>query len=124
MGRELARIPRDELAAPGDRVRFTYEPPLGGAAVEAVVIRLGGDRPLAFRNVCPHLGLALDCHTGKFVSEDGGALVCDAHGARFEPETGRCVMGPCEGDRLETMRVRLDEETGEWVVVRGRGIAI
>ncbi len=123
MSREVARIPFDALTEPGDRVRFEYDPPLGNESVEAVVIQFD-DGPVAFQNVCPHLGMALDCHTGEFVSEDGAVLVCDAHGARFKRNSGLCTMGPCEGDRLETLRLRRDESAGEWVVVRGRGISM
>jgi nitrite reductase/ring-hydroxylating ferredoxin subunit len=123
VSREVARIPFDALTDLGDRVRFEYDPPLGEEPVEAVVIRLDGG-PVAFQNVCPHLGMALDCHTGEFVSDEGMLLVCDAHGARFEPDSGLCTMGPCEGDRLGTLRLSRDESAGEWVVVRGRGISM
>ncbi|MFB6372939.1 MAG: Rieske (2Fe-2S) protein, partial [Bradymonadaceae bacterium] len=77
----------------GDVVRFDYETPLG-RSVEGVALRISGE-VIAFENVCPHLGLPLDCHTGEFLSDNGAVLLCDAHGARFEPESGRCTMGPC-----------------------------
>ena len=119
--REVARIPRDQLASEGDVVRFDYETPLG-RATEGVAIRLDGEI-VAFENVCPHLGLPLDCHTGDFVADNGGALLCDAHGARFEPGSGKCTVGPCQGDRLETLRVRESEDREAWVLLRGRGLS-
>jgi len=119
--REVARFPDDELASAGDRVRFDYQTPLG-RSVEGVAIRVG-DEVVAFENVCPHLGMPLDCHTGEFLSDNGQVLLCDAHGARFEPESGRCTVGPCQGDRLETLRVRRAEQADEWIVLRGRGLS-
>ena len=37
-------------------------------------------------------------------------LVCAAHGALYEPDTGRCVAGPCLGARLVGLRVRERED--------------
>jgi protease-4 len=48
-------------------------------------------------------------------------LACSTHGAIFEPDTGKCVAGPCRGASLEPMQVR--EREGQ-VFVEEPGPAI
>ena len=121
-GKEVARISADELRKPWEYVRFDFADPLG-RDVEGIAVRVDGE-VIAFENLCPHLGMPLDCHSGDFRSVNGRSLVCDAHGARFNPDDGLCTLGPCEGDRLEMLRVELDEDDGEYVITRGRGVSI
>lgn len=121
-GDEVARIAAEKLTSDGAIVRFEFEKRLGGD-VEGVATRFDGEI-IAFANVCPHQGLPLDSYTGEFFGENGRILVCDVHGARFEPGSGECVLGPCQGDRLEKMRVRRDEDAGEVVILRGRGLSL
>jgi nitrite reductase/ring-hydroxylating ferredoxin subunit len=61
-----------------------------------------------WRDRCPHEGLPLPWRRDAYLSSDGGAIVCHAHGARFEPATGRCVMGPCLGESLTPVAAWLD----------------
>jgi nitrite reductase/ring-hydroxylating ferredoxin subunit len=68
----------------------------------------------AYVNRCPHVGTPLDLWPNEFLSEDGQTLVCATHGALFEPRTGRCTDGPCAGDALTPLPVRVD---GEAIVV-------
>lgn len=49
----------------------------------------------AWRNHCPHAGSPLDWIPGQFFSDDGEALICHTHGARFHPLSGVCLSGPC-----------------------------
>jgi nitrite reductase/ring-hydroxylating ferredoxin subunit len=61
---------------------------------EGFAIMLGGEIR-AYHNACPHTGSPLDWLPGRFFSDDGRALVCATHGARFDPLTGACLSGPC-----------------------------
>ena len=54
----------------------------------------------AFINRCPHQGTPLEYRKDAFLSADGLQIVCYAHGARFETDSGLCVRGPCIGERL------------------------
>jgi nitrite reductase/ring-hydroxylating ferredoxin subunit len=60
----------------------------------------------AFVNVCAHR------HQPVVVDDkpldDSGRLECRAHGAFYDPATGLCVEGPCEGARLVSVPVRDD----------------
>lgn len=69
----------------------------------------------AYVNRCPHVGTSLDLFPNEFLSEDGRELVCSTHGAIFDPASGRCIGGPCAGDRLTPLVVQRD---GDRVVVR------
>lgn len=114
----VARLEADDLAEVGAVERFDYEDTFGNVT-QGVAVRLEGGI-VAFQNVCPHLGFALDCHSGEFAEDDGDLLECDAHGAQFEADSGRCVAGPCEGERLTVFEVETDESKGE-IVIRSGG---
>ena len=75
----------------------------------------------AFVNRCPHLGTELDWQPGEFFEESGLYLVCSTHGAIFEPDTGKCVAGPCRGASLEPLQVR--EREGQVFLDEGPGPA-
>ena len=59
----------------------------------------------AYVNACPHVGVSLDWAPDQFLTQDGTRIVCATHGALFDVESGRCVDGPCVGDRLEAVPV-------------------
>jgi nitrite reductase/ring-hydroxylating ferredoxin subunit len=61
----------------------------------------------AYRNLCPHAGRRLDWAPGKILHKDR-VLVCAVHGASFRIETGLCISGPCRGEQLESIRVRIE----------------
>jgi nitrite reductase/ring-hydroxylating ferredoxin subunit len=85
-----------------------------GRAVQGFLVNVDG-RFSAFINRCPHVGTPLDLWPNEFLAEDGRTLICSTHGAVFEPDTGRCTAGPCAGDRLAPLPLRVEDET---VVVR------
>lgn len=66
-----------------------------------------GDAVHAFHNACPHAGRRLDWAPGRFLIEHGH-LVCAAHGAVFELDTGACVGGPCRGAGLRRIPVHVE----------------
>lgn len=61
----------------------------------------------AFRNACPHVGTPLDWMPGRVFTHDGQQLICATHGALFDPATGACLYGPCKGQALEAVPIRL-----------------
>jgi nitrite reductase/ring-hydroxylating ferredoxin subunit len=76
---------------------------------ESLVLYRDGTQVRAWLNVCPHAGRRLDWAPGQFLKSAQGHLVCAAHGASFELEQGDCVSGPCRGDRLRAVGVRVAE---------------
>ena len=81
----------------------------GDEPLEIFVVR-EGERVFAYVNVCPHTGSPLDWQPDDFMSEDGGAIMCHTHGALFEIDGGFCIAGPCAGDKLTPVNVKLDED--------------
>ena len=69
----------------------------------------------AYRNLCPHLDVAMQYRKDKFMSGDGKHIVCFAHGALFRPDDGECVLGPCLGQSLRPLAVIQDEGQALWV---------
>ena len=82
--------------------------------LELIVWRRGAaaedtDALVGFINQCPHMGLPLETFPDRFLSADGDALICSAHGARFRFD-GACFTGPCQGQNLR--RVALSVRNG------------
>lgn len=76
--------------------------------VAGFVVRRG-EGFVAYRNLCPHWGVDLDLGLGDFVDPRSGLVACRNHGAEFDPDSGLCVAGPCEGDSLVRLRVTLQD---------------
>jgi len=70
-----------------------------------VVLRSAG-KVHAYLNSCPHAGRPLNWAPGRFLYAHG-QLVCAAHGASFIPETGYCIGGPCRGESLKRVAVKV-----------------
>lgn len=90
-----------------DGALLEAEATLDGDDAESLILHRRGDRVLAWLNVCPHAGRRLDWAPGRFLVSKDGLLVCAAHGASFELEGGTCVAGPCRGESLRAVPVRV-----------------
>lgn len=78
---------------------------------DGVLLVRQGARVYGYVNNCPHYDRApLGWKKDEFLSGDGAHIMCAAHGARFEIETGACTIGPCLGQKLE--RVTLTVSNG------------
>jgi nitrite reductase/ring-hydroxylating ferredoxin subunit len=62
----------------------------------------------AYVNRCRHMPTPLDFVRDEFLSDDGRFLRCYTHGALYEFGTGLCVDGPCKGESLYRLPVRVD----------------
>ena len=98
------RIACVEEVAEGRTLKFQFR--RDGISREGFLARSGGTL-VAFENVCRHLPLSLDHGGNRFFSEDGCHFVCQNHGAMFDPATGLCLKGPCEGARLFALPVEV-----------------
>ena len=92
-----------DLADGGPGIRFTVT--CADGELPAFAIRYRGIVH-AYLNVCAHQELELDWIPGAFFDAAETMLVCAAHGAHYEPDTGRCVAGPCIGAGLVNLPVR------------------
>jgi naringenin degradation protein FdeD len=67
-----------------------------------------GERLWGYRNECPHVGTPLDMAEDDFLSLDGSHFLCHTHGATFRIEDGFCIAGPCKGESLKPVALRLE----------------
>jgi nitrite reductase/ring-hydroxylating ferredoxin subunit len=69
------------------------------------VVRRAG-RVRAWRDACPHIdGAPMAWRKDAYLNADRDRIVCGAHGAQFDIETGVCVVGPCLGRGLEPVEI-------------------
>ncbi|HWH80122.1 MAG TPA: Rieske 2Fe-2S domain-containing protein [Candidatus Binatus sp.] len=62
----------------------------------------------AYVNRCRHMPTPLDFVRNEFLSDDGRFLQCYTHGAIYDFASGVCVSGPCKGEALYRLPVRVD----------------
>ena len=100
-------------------VRFPLPPVrgrFGPLALEGFAYRAADGSVRAWVNLCPHRAQPLDLGDGRMFNSLG-EIECHAHGARFDPETGVCIGGPCPGASLQ--RVAMREHDGTMVLEEG-----
>lgn len=96
----IVPLPRDECGRPR----------------EALVVLDDYGAVRAYLNVCQHIAIPLDGGSREFFDPTGTHLRCGTHGALYRREDGFCVVGPCAGESLVALPIRID---GEGVVEVG-----
>jgi len=81
-----------------------------GKTVPAFVIRHRG-RVHAYLNRCGHVPVELDCKPGEFFDPARVYLICAVHGALYDPASGACLGGRCQGRGLTPLAV--EERDGQ-----------
>ncbi|MCD7097566.1 Rieske (2Fe-2S) protein [Stenotrophomonas sp. MMGLT7] len=76
---------------------------------ESLILHRRAEQSRAWLNICPHAGRRLDWAPGQFLVSADGKLVCAAHGATFELDGGLCVSGPCRGQSLQAVALRVQD---------------
>jgi nitrite reductase/ring-hydroxylating ferredoxin subunit len=99
----------------GKAVRFDL--PHGHGSAPCFTMRFDG-KVFAYVNRCPHRGTELDWNPGEVFDETGLYLICATHGAMFDPQTGLCISGPCEGGRLQALPI--EEHDGAVIIMHRR----
>jgi nitrite reductase/ring-hydroxylating ferredoxin subunit len=97
----------DELPDGGSR---GFDSRRGGQDTLLVVRR--GRQLFAYADACPHHGTPMAWRKDAYLNAAGDRIVCAAHGALFEIDTGLCVQGPCLGDSLAPIPL-ITHEDGE-----------
>jgi nitrite reductase/ring-hydroxylating ferredoxin subunit len=81
-----------------------FQVTIDGVAAPAFVVRYRS-QVYAYLNRCAHKLVELDWEQGQFFDHEGRHLICTSHGARYRPEDGVCIAGPCPGARLVSLEV-------------------
>lgn len=92
-----------DIADPGAR-SFVLQ--IGEAFFHGFVVRKDG-QVAGYIDRCPHAGYPLAVELDRYLTPDGGLILCSWHGAAFEPLTGKCIAGPCAGGRLTPWPVQV-----------------
>lgn len=101
--RAIARL--DDIPAEG--LRFSYRE--GPFETEGILVRLADGQVRAYKNECRHLPMPLDDREPRKLWDASGThLECSAHGARYRPQDGLCVSGPCAGSHLRELKLSVD----------------
>jgi nitrite reductase/ring-hydroxylating ferredoxin subunit len=93
----------DRLSDPGS---YGFSLTVGSERIEGFVVRRDGEY-FAYRNSCPHTGSPLDWIDHQFLDIEGALIQCAVHDARFLIDTGECIAGPCPGQSLEALPIRV-----------------
>ncbi len=95
----------DDLPDGGSR---GFDPESSGRDTIFLVRR--GSTVQAWRNACPHHGTPMAWRRHAYLNAAGDRIVCAAHGAQFELDTGRCTLGPCLGQALTPVALALQPD--------------
>jgi nitrite reductase/ring-hydroxylating ferredoxin subunit len=76
---------------------------------ESVILLRHGEQVQAYLNICPHTARRLDYAPGKFLLKND-TLICAVHGATFNQTDGLCVAGPCRGEHLRMVPIRVETD--------------
>lgn len=76
---------------------------------QPIVVVRSGDQVSAFINSCPHRGIRLEWQPDQFLDYEKQYIQCSTHGALFTLDTGKCVVGPCNGKSLRALECRVEE---------------
>ncbi len=80
-----------------------------GDAARPVFIVRKGMQVHGYVNDCPHMHVPLAAPEETFLDDDGRYIRCALHGALFSVEEGRCLAGPCRGEALQPIDVRVEK---------------
>jgi nitrite reductase/ring-hydroxylating ferredoxin subunit len=78
----------------------------GAWPLRGFIVRTGGEIR-GYVNRCPHAGHPLNLLPDRFLTADESLILCCSHGALFEKLTGYCVIGPCAGQSLQPLALRI-----------------
>jgi nitrite reductase/ring-hydroxylating ferredoxin subunit len=104
-----------ELAEKGLAVLFDvlhYREP-----ARAFALRFDG-RVVAYLNRCAHVPTELDWQPGEFLDSGREFILCSIHGAAYEPQSGRCLAGPCGRGRLTSIAIEERDGLVYWQPTR------
>lgn len=114
----------DSLAEPDQFLCSVEDIPEGGSrafvvrvsdiAQDIFLVRREHD-VVAYSNSCPHTKGPLDWVPGQFLNLAGDLIQCATHDALFRIEDGLCISGPCAGQSLLPVPIRIANHS-VWLV--------
>lgn len=96
---------RNDLPEHGSR---GFDPKCTGQ--DSLLLVRKGDGLFAYADACPHHNTPLAWRKDAYLNGKGDRIVCAAHGAQFEIETGLCTLGPCLGQSLAMVPIIINSQ--------------
>ena len=93
-----------EISDPGSRSFLINDT---ASELAGFVVRKG-QQLFAYRNQCPHTGVTLNWAEDVFLDVHDSQIQCATHGALFTIEEGLCTWGPCVGESLQRLVIKID----------------
>lgn len=86
--------------------------PIGGNPKSKVIVLRHKGRLIGWLDSCPHYagGTPMAWRTNAYLNGDKTMIVCASHGATFDKESGECTLGPCLGQSLTPVPLRIDAD--------------
>jgi len=63
-----------------------------------------------YKNQCPHTLINLNWQPDQFLNYDEKYIQCAMHGALFQIHDGFCLWGPCQGQSLNMLKSKIENE--------------
>ena len=101
----MISVPLKKLTCPGSHEIESRTPGRPGAFV---VRHEGGLN--AYLNRCPHTGAPLNWLPDQFLDHGQKHIICSLHGALFRADDGFCIAGPCQGQSLTPVPVKVKDD--------------
>jgi nitrite reductase/ring-hydroxylating ferredoxin subunit len=79
----------------------------GDWPLRGLVVRTNNE-VCGYVNRCPHAGHPLNLRPHRFLTADATLILCSSHGALFEKATGLCIAGPCAGQHLQSVPLKVE----------------
>ena len=95
----------DELCDPGSR---GFDP--WGEGRNSIFLVRQNTNVFGYQDVCPHQGAHLAWRRDAYLNHAADRIVCHAHGAQFDVETGKCLLGPCLGQSLTALALTVSPD--------------
>ena len=82
-----------------------------GSGRDTLFLVRRGERVNAWLDSCPHEpGTPMAWRRHAYLNAARDRIVCHAHGAQFDLDSGVCLLGPCLGQRLTPVDVQLSSD--------------
>jgi nitrite reductase/ring-hydroxylating ferredoxin subunit len=83
---------------------------------DTVLVVRRGARLFGWRDACPHYGdTPMAWRKDAYLNQDRTRIVCAAHAAQFDIETGACTLGPCLGQSLQQVRLEIRPDNNIYI---------
>jgi len=86
----------------------TLDVAYNNSVLELLLVCYAENELAGYLNSCPHTGVNLNWQPDQCFDYTEQYLSCSVHGALFQPDNGKCVYGPCNGQSLTPVELIIE----------------